>query len=75
MSITSCIRIQYRGVERFSVKFSVIDRNLIRKFIIVLDEVYFKLSRNVNIHSIRYWCSENPRDVCEVPLRNLIAGG
>ena len=42
---------------------------------IVLDEVYFKLSRNVNIHSIRYWCSENPRDVCEVPLRNLIAGG
>jgi hypothetical protein len=46
-----------------------------RNFVIVLGEVYFKLSRNVNNHSTRYWCSENPWNVYEVPLRNLIAGG
>jgi hypothetical protein len=57
----------------FSQVFS--DRNLIRKFVIVLGEVYFNLSTNVNTHSTRYWCSENPRDVYEVPLRNFIAGG
>jgi hypothetical protein len=26
-------------------------------------------------HSNRHWCSENPRNIYEVPLRNLIAGG
>jgi len=67
MSTAPCIRIQRRELERFSVMFSVIDRNLIRKLVIFFGEVHFKLCRNVNNHSNRCWCSENPRNLYEVP--------
>lgn len=38
--------------------------------IIVSDEAYFHLDRDVNGHNLRYWSSENPRIVHEKPLRS-----
>jgi hypothetical protein len=37
-------------------------------------EAWFELSGNVNSQNIRYWCSENPYAVHEVPLHDLEVG-
>jgi hypothetical protein len=63
------------NINKWHMGFNSAFKWLIRKFVIFLGEVYFTLTRNVNNHSTMYWCSESPRNVYEVPLRNLIAGG
>ena len=55
-----------QGIRKFFSQVFSDRQKLIRKFVIFFGEAHFKLSGNVNNHSNRCWCSENPRNLYEV---------
>jgi hypothetical protein len=58
----------YQQREDFAVRMHVLLEEHANAIILMSDEAHFHLSGEVNKQNVRYWGSENPRNIHEKPL-------